>query len=131
MIVAKSKDTKRVTKSVRFSLEESARIEQVSQRAYVPEGTLMRKLALEGLERYSLEQAIADYENGELNLGQAARRAGVSIERMMGELDRRGIDLGSPEHFLEGLETLADLFGGSPELREVIAERREHLGLRR
>ncbi len=70
-----SKSTKQVTKSVRFSAEENALIEQVSQREYLPEGTLLRKLVLEGLARYRLEEAIADYEAGDRNLGQAARRA--------------------------------------------------------
>lgn len=121
-MVLRSRGTKPVTKSVRFSSDESALIEQISRREHLPEGTFMRKLVLEGLERYRLEQAIADYEAGEVNLGQAARRAGTSVQRMMTELDRRGIDIGSPEHFATSLETLADLFDESGELREVAAE---------
>jgi predicted HTH domain antitoxin len=109
-----------VTKSVRFCPEESELIAQVSQREHLPEGTLLRKLVLDGLARYRLEQAIGDYEAGELSLGQAVRRGGVSVARMMAELDRRGISLGGEDHVIASLDNLAALFGGSPELVETL-----------
>ena len=116
------KSTRLVTKSVRFSSEESDLISQISQREHLSEGTFMRKLVLDGLERYRLDQAIARYESGERNLGQTARDAGVSIYQMIEELDRRGVYRGSGEHVIRSLENLVELFGGSPELRETIAE---------
>ena len=115
--------TKLITKSVRLSAEENAVLQRISAREFLPEGTLMRKLLLEGLARHRLEQAIGDYEMGDLNLGEAAQRAGVSVQRMMAELDRRGISLGTEEHVRSSLHTLAELFGASPELRQIIAER--------
>ena len=80
-------------------------------------------MLLEGLARHRLEQAISDYELGDLNLGEAARRGGVSVQRMMAELDRRNISLGTEEHVRSSLNTLAELFGTGPELRQIIAER--------
>jgi hypothetical protein len=115
--------TKLVTKSVRLSAEETALLEGISRREHLPEGTLMRKLILEGLARYRLEQAIHDYGAGELNLGEAARRAGVSVRGMIAELERRGIGLGDEAHVQASLGTLAELFGASPELHQIIAER--------
>ena len=115
--------TKLVTKSVRLSAEESALLERISEREHLPEGTLMRKLILEGLARYRLEQAIRDYEAGEINVGEAARRAGVSVRGMIAELDRRGIGLGDEAHVQASLGTLAELFGASPELRQIIVDR--------
>ncbi len=121
-MATRSKGTKLVTKSVRFSPEEGALVAQVSQRERLPEGTLMRKLVLEGLARYRVEEAITDYQAGDVNLGQAARRAGVSVQRLMVELDCRGIELASREHFTTSIENLAHLFGGTRELHEVVAE---------
>lgn len=113
-----------VTKSVRFSPEESTLLAQVSEREHLPEGALLRKLVLDGLARFRLEQAIADYEAGELNVGEAAQRAGVGVHRLLAELDRRGIDTIAPEHFRASLEHLTELFGGSPELRDTLSELR-------
>jgi predicted HTH domain antitoxin len=121
---------KQVTKSVRFSPEESAVIERVSEREHLPEGTLMRKLVLEGLARYRLEQAIADYESGEINLGEAAHAAGVSIRRMMVELEHRGTGLRGEAHVVTSLENLTALFGGSQEMHETIAMLRRSQAVR-
>jgi hypothetical protein len=118
------KTSKAISKSVRFTPEETSLIEEVSRREHLPEGTLMRKLVLEGIARLRLDRAIADYQAGDLNLGEAARSAGVSVRRMMTELDRRGVDLGGGQDILHGLESLAQIFGASPALRETIAERR-------
>lgn len=116
------KAVKTITKSVRFNSDESALIARVSRREHLPEGTFVRKLVLDGLARYRLEEAIERYAAGELNLGQAARDANVAVHRMMAELDRRGLDFGRGGQVVASLENLADLFGASPELHETIAE---------
>lgn len=112
-----------VTKSVRLSPEESELLAHVSAREHLAEGPLLRKWVLEALERTRLGQAIADYMAGEINLGEAAARGGVGLPRLLAELDSRGIDAISPAHFRASLGTLTELFGASPELREVIAKR--------
>jgi hypothetical protein len=69
------------------------------------------------------------YERGRLNLSGAARYAGVGVEQMMQELTRRGIDHSpSVEQFVDGLETLADLFD-KDELRAAATEVRQQEGL--
>jgi predicted HTH domain antitoxin len=120
-----TKNPRQVTKSVRFDQNETRLIAEISRREHLPEGTLLRKLVLDGLAEYRLEHAISDYEAGELNLGEAAARAGVSVERMMAALRRRGIDLISPAHFAESLEHLMDSFGERAELRDTIATLRD------
>ena len=77
--IVSEKSLKTITKSVRFSAEESALIERVSQREHLPEGTFVRKLVLDGLSRYRLDDAVERYEAGESNLGQAAQAAGVTV----------------------------------------------------
>jgi hypothetical protein len=69
-----------------------------------------------------LEHAVADYAAGETNVGEAAAQAGVSVARMLAELDTRGIDTITPAHFRSSLRNLADLFGGSDELRATLTE---------
>lgn len=111
-----------MTKSVRLSLEESALLAKVSAREHLAEGTLLRKWVLDALVRARLDHAVADYTAGVTNLGEAAAQAGVSVARMLAELDARGIDTVSSGHFRTSLEHLADLFGGSAELRAALAE---------
>ena len=113
-----------VTKSVRLSPEESALLAEVSDREHLAEGTLLRKWVIDALARARLDHVIADYTAGEINLGEAAARAGVSVARLVAELDGRGIDTITPTHFRASLENLVDLFGGSDELRATLAERR-------
>ena len=111
-----------VTKSVRLSPKESAFLAEMSAREHLAEGTLLRKWVLDALDRSRLEVAVADYIAGELNLGEAAVRAEVSVARMMAELDTRGIDAISPAHFRTSLTNLIELYGASDELRSALAE---------
>jgi hypothetical protein len=111
-----------VTKSVRLSQEESTLLAEVSSREHLAEGTLLRKWVLDALERSRLDLAIADYAAGELNLGEAAARAGVSVARMFAELELRGIDTIAPAHFRASLKNLVDVFGRSDTLRATLAE---------
>lgn len=120
--------SRQVTKSVRFTAEETALIEAVSQREHLSEGTLMRKLVLDGVAQLRLNQAINDYAAGELNLGDGARQAGVSLRRFMAELERQGVELVDDQHLAASLETLVDRCGGSPALQETIAALRGREG---
>ncbi len=111
-----------VTKAVWLSTQESALLAEVSNREHLAEGTLLRKWVLDALTRARLEHAIVDYTAGEINLGEAAARAGVSVARLLAELDGRGIDTIPPAHFRASLQNLVDLFGGSDELRATLVE---------
>lgn len=113
-----------VTKLVRLSAEESSLLAAVSARERLAEGALLRKWTLDALALARLEHAIADYRAGEINLGEAAARAGVGLPRLLAELDARGVDTISPAHFDASLENAVDLFGGSEALRSALAERR-------
>ena len=115
-----------ITKSVRLAPEESENLKRISKTEGVSEAALMRRLILEGLARLRLEEAIQAYANGEVDLSAAARHAGVSVYKMLTELQRR--DVAPPvarEKFLDGLETLAKTFGGSEALFQTIAQMRQ------
>ena len=86
----------------------------------------MKKFVLEGIARYRLEEAIRAYSQGEVDLSAAAYHAGISVYQMLNELQRRGITpSAATEKFLDGLETLAETFGGSEALLQTIAEMRK------
>jgi len=115
-----------VTKSIRLAPEESSLLKRISQSQGVSEAALMRKLVLEGLARHRLEEVIQAYGRGEIDLSAAARHAKVSVYHMLSELQRHDITpLTAREKFLDGLETLAETFGGSEALFRTIAEMRE------
>jgi hypothetical protein len=79
-------------------------------------------IKVEGLAHYRLEEAVQAYSRGELDLSAAARHAGISVYQMLNELQRRDITPpAAREKFLDGLETLAQTFGGSESLSRTIA----------
>lgn len=115
-----------VVRSIPLSIEEDSILRRVSAVEHLDEEALLQKFVRDGLARYRLEHAIRAYARGEVNLSQAARYADISVEEMMDEMATRGVYINtSVEQFLDGLETLADLFGSSEELRQVIAEMRQ------
>jgi hypothetical protein len=126
--MSKSEKTRLVTKSVRLSPEESKELRRISEKEFISEAALMRKLICEGLARYRLESAISAYMRGELDLSSAARYAGVSVYQIMNEIQRRGIAISSSiEKFLDGLQALAESFDGSDELLQAIARMRSEV----
>jgi len=111
-----------VTKSIRLVPEENETLKRISQRQGVSEAAMMKRLVLEGFAHYRLEEAVQAYCLGELDLSAAARHAGISVYHMLNELQRRDITLpAAREKFVDGLETLAQTFGGSESLSRTIA----------
>lgn len=117
-------ETTATTKIIHLSPQESMALQQMSQEEHVPETVLLKKLVLESLSRRRLEWACAAYARGEIDLSSAARYADVSVYEMMDELRRREIEMVSVEQFLDGLESLSEMFD-LPALREAAAELRE------
>lgn len=112
-----------ITKSIRLAREESRVLEQISRAESLSEAALMKKFVLEGIARYRLEQAIAAYRRGEIDLSAAARHAGTSIYHLLEELKARDIHVeAAREKFLDGLRTLAELFGGSDALNRTLSQ---------
>lgn len=115
--------TSLLTKSIRLNPEENAILSQISQEKGISEAALMKQFVMEGIAKYRLEQAVAAYIHGEADISAAARYAGVSVYWMMKEIEKRNAT--SPvetEKFVQGLNTLVELFGGSNALRQTIAE---------
>ena len=115
-----------ITKSIRFAPEESEQLKRISKAQHLSEAALMKKFVLEGIARYRLEEAVRAYSQGEVDLSAAAYHAGISVYQMLNELQQRGITpSAATKKFLDGLETLAETFGGSEALLQTIAEMRK------
>lgn len=99
------------TKSIRLTEEESQLIETLSKAEKISEASLMKRLMAEGIASYRLRKAIEIYLDKEADLSAAAEIAGISVRKMMAELEKREIPIYSaPEMFDEGLRTLATAF---------------------
>ncbi len=115
--------TKQITKSIRLKPEENEFLKNISQIKGVSEAAILKQFVLDGMKSYRVEQAIRAYEHGEADLSAAAKFAGISVYRMMTLLKKRDVALpAETEKFIDGLKTLAAVFGGSDALRQTIAE---------
>jgi len=122
-------DVTTVSRKIQLTDEEDKQLRQLSQVEHLPEDVLLRKWILDGLTHMRLERACTLYQRGQLNLSGAAHYARIGVEQMMHELTRRGIEHSpSVEQFVDGLETLADLFD-KDGLRAAAAEVRKQEGL--
>ncbi len=116
-------NTALITKSVRLVPDENEALRQISEAEHLSEAALMKKFILDGIARYRLEQAVAAYRRGEIDLSAASRHAGTSVYHMLEELKARDITPdAATEKFLDGLQTLANLFGGSEALNRTLTQ---------
>lgn len=100
------------TKSIRLDEDEAKLLETLAKVEHISEASLMKRFIAEGLKNYRLKKAIEMYVNKEADLTAAARIAGVSVRRLMTELEKREIPIyTSPEMFRAGLKALAEAFG--------------------
>lgn len=112
-----------IMKSVRLEVDEGVILARISHREGISEAAILRRFIRDGLSRYRVDEALALYERGEIDMRAAARHAGISMYQMMAELQRRdNAPAEANEKFIDGLQTLAETFGGSVALHETIAE---------
>ena len=105
---------------ITFSEDESKLIKNISNDEHIPEGVLVKKLVLDGLDKYKIDKSIYMYENRKVNLNTAAWIAGLSVRDFMSELESRGITLNlTPEMVTYSLEVLDKAFNNE-KLRMVI-----------
>lgn len=118
-------NTKSIVRTLSLSAVEDESLKQVSRVEHLDEEALLVKFVRDGLARYRLAHAIRAYRRGSVTLSQAARYANVSVEDMMNAMEEQGVYINvSTPQFLDGLESLANAFGGSSELYQVIHELR-------
>jgi predicted HTH domain antitoxin len=66
-------------------------LDEVAKKEKTDRASLLRKILVEGLERYKMEMAIDMYKDGKLSTEKAAQTAGVSVYEMIERLRREGV----------------------------------------
>ena len=100
------KPAKRVTKSIRLTTEEAEDLAQlVTGNAYA-EAALLRQWVLVGMQQFRIVEAMRLYQDGYIDLHQAAARARLPIAILLEEMAARKVAiLDQPDAFGPGLES--------------------------
>jgi hypothetical protein len=111
-----SHTTKRVTKSIRLTPAEAADLAQLVAGTAYAEAALLRQWVLTGMQHFRVAEAIRAYQDGAVDLRQAAARARLPVAVFLEELATRKVAvLEEPDAFGPGVEALREAFGTMPE----------------
>ena len=106
-----SKPTKRVTKSIRLTEVEAEDLAQLVEGTAYAEAALLRQWVLEGMGRFRLTEAIRAYQDGQVDLGQAAQQTRLPIAILLDEMAARKVAIiEDPDAFGAGLDALRATF---------------------
>src|SRR5215813_2805381 len=112
------KPTKRVTKSIRLTTEEADDLAQLVTGTAYGEAALLRQWVLAGMQQFLVMEAIRMYQDGHVDINQAAVRARLPVAILLDEMAARKVAiLDQPDAFGPGLEALQEAFGA--ELEEI------------
>lgn len=114
------KPAKRVTKSIRLTQDEAAELAQLVEGTAYAEAALLRQWTLTGMQQFRRAEAIRAYQDGDVDIWQAAEQAHLPLGVFLEELAARKVAvLEALDAFGPGLSALRETFGnemiGSPE----------------
>jgi predicted HTH domain antitoxin len=110
------------TLRIDLSEKEMEWIKNIANEEHIPENVLVKKLVLDGLDKYRIDEAILMYKNKKLNLNASAQFAGISVREFMIELESRDIALNLTQEMVnQSLNTLAQSFNND-ELKRVMSK---------
>ncbi|WP_089943593.1 hypothetical protein [Candidatus Entotheonella palauensis] len=105
------KSVKRVTKSIRLTETEAEDVAQLVEGTAYAEAALLRQWVLEGMQRFRVTEAIRAYQEGRIDLEQAAQQARLPMAIMLNEMaDRKVAVLEETDAFGAGLDALRAAF---------------------
>src|SRR5262249_20264330 len=111
-----SKPAKRVTKSIRLTTEEADDLAQLVTGTAYAEAALLRQWVLAGMQQFRVVEAIRLYQDGDIDVYQAAARARLPVAILLDEMTARKVAiLVQPDAFGPGLTALRGTFGAEPE----------------
>ena len=111
---------KRATKSIRLTPEEAADLAQLVEGTAYAEAALLRQWVLAGMQQFRVAAAIHAYQDGVLELAQAAAEARLPVAVFLDELAARRVAvLEQPDAFGPGLAALREGFGTAPDLQDA------------
>jgi len=110
------KPAKRVTKSIRLTTEEADDLAQLVTGTAYAEAALLRQWVLAGMQQFRVVEAIRMYQDGHVDIHQAAVRARLPVAILLDEMAARKVAiLDQSDAFGPGLEALRGTFGMEPE----------------
>lgn len=110
--ISSSTKTKRVTKSIRLTLDEAEELGHLVEGTAYAEAALMRQWVLAGMHHFRISEAIRAYQEGYLDLRAAAEQARIPVAVLLEEMAARKVAvLEQPDAFGPGLEALRAAFG--------------------
>lgn len=86
------------------------KIEMIREEEQLDRSTTIKRLLERGIEDWQLETAIREYQAGAISIGRAADIAGISLWRLLDELDERGVET---NYMVDDLD--ADIVAASEE----------------
>lgn len=102
------------TTSVRLPDNLLDALDRLAEKEHTDRSTLIRRAIEEGLQEIALERAIQAYQRGGRTAWGAAGEEGISLWRLLDELERRDLWFRTDEETLrEQLEALQGPAGGS------------------
>jgi hypothetical protein len=105
------KPAKRVTKSIRLTTEEADDLAQLVTGTAYAEAALLRQWVLAGMQQFRVVEAIRLYQDGHVDIHQAAVRARLPVAILLDEMAARKVAiLDQPDAFGPGLEALRGTF---------------------
>jgi len=111
-----STSPKRVTKSIRMTPEEAADLAQLVAGTAYAEAALLRQWVLAGMQQFRVAEAIRAYQDGALDVAQAADQARLPVAVFLDDLAARRVALlEQPDAFGPGLAALREVFGAAPD----------------
>jgi hypothetical protein len=106
------KPAKRVTKSIRLTEAEAETLAQLVEGTAYAEAALLRQWVLAGMQQFRLAEAIRSYQDGLLDVRQAAVQAHLPVAVLLEEMAARKVAvLDAPDAFGSGLTALREAFG--------------------
>ena len=109
---------KRVTKSIRLTPEEAAELAQLVAGTAYAEAALLRQWVVTGMQQFRVAAAIHAYQDGTLDLAQAAAEARLPVAVLLDELAARRVAvLDQPDVFGPGLAALREALSPASDLQ--------------
>ena len=96
------------TVSTRLNEKELEKIEQIAKKENLDRSTLIRKILLNGMKEYSMEESGKLYQKGRVSLAEAATISEVSLWEMIEYVQRKNIR--PPFENIEDIEKEIDTF---------------------
>src|SRR6266516_3433038 len=110
-----TKSAQRVTKSIRLTAEEADDLAQLVTGTAYAEAALLRQWVLAGMQQFRVVEAIRLYQDGYVDIHQAAARARLPVAVLLDDMAARKVAiLDQPDAFGPGLEALRGAFGVEP-----------------